>query len=259
MRSPSDSFSSQQAEFPATHWSTVLAAGEEGSPQARDALTRICEKYWYPLYAYVRRRGYRHQDAQDLTQSFLAVLLEKNYLRMACRERGKFRSFLLSSLKHFLANEWDRSHAQKRGGGQVALWSELPDAEARYEHETPDPFPAEVLFDRRWALTLLEESTRRLREEWGQDGKGEIFERLKVFLAFDSEWPSYEDLSRELGLSEGAVKVTVCRLRRRFREILCEEIAHTVERSEEVEGEIRYLIKVLKSGGTRNPSERLLQ
>ena len=233
--------------FATTRWSLVLAAGNPSSPQSAAALAALCETYWYPLYAYVRRRGHDADDAQDLTQTFFARLLEKNDLAAARRERGKFRSFLLTSLKHFLANEWDRERAQKRGGGRPSLSIDFGTAEDRYRREPSHELTAEKVFERRWALVLLENVLARLHEESVQAGKSGIFDRLKVFLTGEQPAVSSGQLAAELEMTEGALKLAVHRLRRRYRELLRAEIAQTVADSKEIDQEIRDLFAAISS------------
>lgn len=227
--------------FPTTHWSVVLSAGEEDSAQATEALGRLCQTYWYPLYAYVRRRGYAVHDAQDLTQEFFARLLEKNFLNAVRQERGKFRWFLLSALKRFLANEWNHDRAAKRGGSHNLLSLDEETAEGRYRLEIADHLTPEKLFDQRWALTLLEQAQEQLRGEYETTGRGPLFEQLKVFLSGDRTPVSRSEAGTALGLNEGAVNVAVHRLRQRFRDCLREQIAQTVLTPAEVEEEIRQL------------------
>ena len=231
--------------FHTTHWSVVLAAGQARSPDSRRALETLCETYWYPLYAYVRRRGYSADDAQDLTQEFFARLLEKESLRVANRERGKFRSFLLGSLDHFLAKEWRRAGAQKRGGGHVLLSLDIEDAERRYCLEPSHDLTAEKAFERRWALNLLEETLSKLRDEYGRGDKLKLFEHLKPYLGGDKGTVPYRQIAAELGMTEGAVKVAVHRLRRRCRDLLRAEIAQTVAGPEEVDEELRDLFNAV--------------
>ena len=242
---------SGKADFPSTHWSAILSAGSEESPQARDALERICRSYWFPLYAFLRRKGHPYAEAQDLTQQFLLHILEKHSIRSAQRERGKFRSFLLTSLNHFLTDEWRRQTAQKRGGGQVISLSAFSDAESRFQSEPLQELSPDCTFDKTWALTLLEKTLARLRQEWARSGKEAFFDRLKGFILAAAQAPPYRELAAEASTTEAAVKMTICRLRRRFREILCDEIAQTVERPEEIEEEIQYFIKVLTSNAAR--------
>ena len=231
---PDDSTNARNNAFVPTRWTVVLAAGHAESPHARRALEELCQAYWYPLYAYVRRRGYGAHEAEDLTQDFFARLLAKNYLADVEREKGKFRSFLLASLKHFLANEWDRAHAQKRGGVQTIL---SLDAETRYRAEPADELTADKLLDRQWALALLDQVLTRLEVE--TDAKQ--FATLKRFLTADKDKIPYSEAAGKLGTSEGAVKVAVHRLRKRYRLLLREEIAHTVASPAEIDEEIRHL------------------
>jgi RNA polymerase sigma-70 factor (ECF subfamily) len=232
-------------QFATTRWSVVLAAGNDESPGSREALARLCETYWYPLYAFARRWGHTADEAQDLTQGFFARLLEKHYLGDVRPERGRFRSFLLASLKHFLLNERDRVLAQKRGGGHVPVPLEIDTAEGRYRLEPSDTATPETIFERRWALTLLDRVGARLREEYAESDRKELFERLEGFLTGQSATPKYAEVGEALGMTEGAVKVAVHRLRRRFGEVLRDEIADTVADPADIEDEIRYLFKVL--------------
>ncbi|MDD2707271.1 MAG: sigma factor [Verrucomicrobiae bacterium] len=238
----------KRADFPATHWSTVLTAGEEESSRVSGALERICEKYWYPLYAFVRRKGYPHAEAQDLTQQFLLHLLEKNSIRRARQERGKFRSFLLTSLNHFLADDWKRQSAQKRGGGQVISLDGLAEAEMRFQQEDGGEMRPDKAFEKAWAMTLLEKAMIRLRREWAEDGKETLFDLLKEFILAGPNLPPYRHLGGKCRMTEGALKMAVCRMRRQFREILCDEMGQTVEHPGEIEEEIRYFIKVMTEG-----------
>jgi RNA polymerase sigma-70 factor (ECF subfamily) len=234
-----------RALFVTTHWSQVLAAANQASPNSDDALETLCRAYWYPLYAYVRRRGHSPDDAEDLTQAFFARLLEKNWLADADRERGRFRSFLLASLKHFLANEWDKAQTQKRGGRVHVIPLETAVAETRYQREPADEAAADKAFDRRWALALLDLVLAGLRDEYHATRKGELFEQLRSTLAGERAAAPYAEIAARLRLSEGAVKVAVHRLRQRYREILREEIAHTVETPAQVEEELRHLFAAL--------------
>lgn len=231
--------------FATTRWTVVLNAQQADSTLAHDALEKLCHAYWYPLYAFVRRQGHDAHDAQDLTQEFFARLLEKNYLEDVDRAKGRFRSFLLAALKHFLANEWDRRRAQKRGGAKTHVPIDNQSAETRYGLEPAHDQSPEKLFERRWALTLLDQVLNRLREEFVAAGKVEQFDELKITLTADRRSVPYTDLGARLGLSEGAVKVAVHRLRQRYREVLRAEIAHTVARPSDVEEEIRHLFAAL--------------
>jgi len=236
-------------EFVTTHWSVVLSAKRTDSTGARNALETLCHGYWFPLYAYVRRQGHDVHDAQDLTQEFFARLLEKNYLADVAREKGRFRSFLLAALKHFLANEWNRARAQKRGGGQVFVPLDPGDAETRYGVDPSHEESADKLYERRWALTLLDLVMSRLRTEHETSGKGELFDALKGCLMGERSSLPYTELGAKLGMSEGAVKVAVHRLRERYRKLLREEIANTVGSESEVEDELRHLMAALTSQG----------
>jgi RNA polymerase sigma-70 factor (ECF subfamily) len=234
----------RQSVFATTHWSVVLTAGRSDVPQARDALEKLCQTYWYPLYAYVRRRGYARADAEDLTQAFFAWLLERDWLGVADQQRGRFRSFLLISISNFLANEWDKARTQKRGGGRIVS---LPfdDAEAGCAREPVDNATPEQSFEWRWALTLLEQVMNRLSAEFARDGKAELFEALKPCLLGERTTQPYATLASKLAMTEGSVKVAVHRLRQRYRQLLRDEIANTVAKPEEVEEELRYLFAVL--------------
>jgi RNA polymerase sigma factor (sigma-70 family) len=237
--------------FVTTHWSVVLTAGGSDTTGARDALAKLCQTYWYPLYAYVRRRNFSPPDAEDLTQEFFARFLEHNWVGNADREKGRFRTFLLSAVNHFLANEWDKARAQKRGGGAPLLPLQFDTAETRYGREPADNVTPEQHFERRWAMTLLEAVVNRLQKEYEQDGKAELFAALNPCLVGDRTAQPYEALASKLGVSEGAVKSAVHRLRQRYRQLLRDEIAHTVAGPGEVEEELRYLIAVL--GGRPSP------
>jgi RNA polymerase sigma factor (sigma-70 family) len=245
-REPRSAVKAGGRRFATTRWSQVIAAGAEQTRDSRDALARLCELYWYPLYAYVRRWGYDADQAQDLTQEFFARLLEKHYLRAADPARGRFRSFLLASLKHFLSNERDRVAAVKRGGRTTVVPLEFENAEGRYSREPPDNETPETIYERRWALTLLERTLARLRGEFDDAGKSAAFSRLEGYLTGEQETLPYAELGAALGLSEGAVKVTVHRLRRRFGALLREEIAETVSDPAQVDDEVRELFRALK-------------
>ena len=233
--------------FASTQWSLVIAAGRQSSPAAKDALALLCKAYWAPLYAYVRRRGYSVADAQDLTQEFFTRLIEKNYLKSATPDRGRFRSFLLGSMKHFLINEWDRSNAKKRGGGAPHMSFEFADAETALIQDAFRKLTPEELFERRWALAVIDRALARLEREFVRAGKSELFNSLKAYLVDGSDGTSYAEMAILIGTSEGAVKVSAHRMRRRFRELLRAEIARTVATAEEIDDEVRHLIDVLGS------------
>ena len=231
------------SQFPTTRWSLVVAAGDSKRKEIRSALASLCENYWYPLYAYLRRRGYSADQAQDLTQEFFIRVLEGRYLDRADPEKGRFRAFLLTSLKFFVADEEDRSRAQKRGGGAL-LPLEASSGEERYQREPAHNETPERIFERRWALSVLERVVEKLRDEFVRHGRLEHFERLKVFLLGHSDAP-YAALAREMNTSEGALKVVIHRLRKRYRELFRQEIADTVASPAEVESELRFLADVL--------------
>jgi RNA polymerase sigma factor (sigma-70 family) len=228
--------------FPTTQWTLVFSAGSAADPQNRDALAALCSSYWYPIYAYIRRRGSSAQDAQDLTQEFFTRVVEKRYMDRADPRKGRFRQFLLMCVNHFLADEWDRSQAQKRGGplGPEPAW-----CEKLYEQEPADTETPERIFERRWALTLIERALEGVRDEFAADGRSADFEKLRVFLAGPGEGASYAETAAAMGVKQEALRMAVHRLRRRYRDRLRSEIARTVAAPEEVEPEIRYLLGVL--------------
>ncbi len=233
--------------FVTTHWSMVLNARNGDSAQADEAMSRLCRAYWYPLYAYVRRQGYPPDQAQDLTQEFFARLLARNYLRSIDRQKGKFRWFLLTAMEHFLAKEWRDAHRLKRGGGQIILSLDDKDAEDRYKYEPAEPMTAQRIYERRWALTLLEQAMAKLREEFAANGKAEVFDALQVFLSGERADVTQAQAGSGLSMSEGAVSVAVHRMRKRYAELLRAEIANTVSSPEEVEEELRHLLAVVSS------------
>ncbi len=230
-------------QFPTTRWTLVVAAGDPDLKAARSALASLCENYWYPLYAYLRRRGYSSEEAQDLTQEFFVRVLEGRYLDRAQPEKGRFRAFMLTSLKFFVADEGDRARAQKRGAGLV-LPLEFSSGEERYQREPSHDETPERIFERRWALSVLDRVIERLRVEFVQGGRSAHFDHLKVFLLGQPDVP-YAVLARELNTSEGALKVAIHRLRRRYRELFRREIADTVSDPAEVESELRHLAATL--------------
>jgi len=239
---------SPRPTFVTTHWSVVVTAGRSDTTRARDALARLCQTYWFPLYTYVRRRGNSPEDAKDLTQEFFARLLERNWVANADQEKGRFRSFLLSAMNHFLADEWDKARAQKRGGGVAPLPLQLDTAETRYGVEPADNVTPERSFERRWALTLLDEVLIRLRVEYAHEGKTDLFAALNPCLVGERTSQPYAELAKRLGMSEAAVKSAVHRLRQRYRQLLRDEIAQTVAGPEEVDDELRHLFAVLAGG-----------
>jgi RNA polymerase sigma-70 factor (ECF subfamily) len=248
MRSASDDSTSETAKprdyFATTQWTMVLTAGRSDSTCARNALAQLCQVYWYPLYAYVRRRGASPADAEDLTQGFFARLLQLDSLANVRREKGKFRSFLLASLNHYLSDEWDRERAQKRGKGRV-ISLEAGVAETRLSREPADTLTPEKLFERKWAMTLLEAVVQRLQREYESAGKDRLFLALRFSIAGEKAAEPYAKLSAKLGLSEPALRVAVHRLRQRYRQLLRDEIARTVATEAEVDGEIQHLYRAL--------------
>jgi RNA polymerase sigma-70 factor (ECF subfamily) len=231
--------------FATTRWTVVVTAGGVESPQSQVALERLCQTYWYPLYAYVRRQGRSPEDAQDLTQEFFARLLAGNWVERADPNRGKFRSFLLTVMNRFLIDEWDKARAQKRGGGVRLLPLQFETAETRYGLDPADRTTPEQVFERRWAMALLEEVLRRLRNEYKVDGKEETFAALNSCLVGERADQPYAELAVKLGTSEGTIKSAVHRMRQRYRQLLREEIAHTVTTPDEVNEELRHLFSVL--------------
>lgn len=232
--------------FHTTQWSVIAAAGgSEDESAARRGLAALCEAYWYPLYAFVRRQGYRAEDAQDLTQAFFAQFIERQDVRDVRRDRGRFRSYLLASAKHFMLNDLERRRALKRGGGLPAVPLEFEHAERRYANEPVDVRTPETIFDRRWALTVLDRTLARLQREAEADDKAREFDRLKSCLTVDGADGEYRELGAPLGMSAGAVKVAVHRLRRRYRMALREEISATVLTDEAVDDELQHLIRIL--------------
>ena len=232
--------------FTATHWSLVLAAGGTDSSSARPALARLLETYWYPLYAFIRRKGRDAEEACDLTQEFLARLLERNLLRAADPAKGKFRTFLLSALERFLVDEWRREGRKKRGGGRAPLSLSVLDAEGRYRLEPADNLTPERIYERRWAITLLEQGLRRLEEECAAAGREAHFAAVKPVLVGEDQVRAYAAIAADLKMTEGALKTLVHRLRRRFRVLLRAEIAQTVSDPGDVAEEIQHLFQSLK-------------
>ena len=231
--------------FHTTHWTVVLAAARTDGPQAHEALGKLCRTYWYPLYAYVRRRGYSEHDAEDLTQGFFAHVIERDSIQRVARDKGRFRSFLLAAFNYFIADERDRSEARKRGGKCEILSLNVRDAESRYVNEPAHEQSPEKIFEHRWAMTVLDQVLSQLAQEFTDAGKRELFERLQPFLVKGTVASTYADAAREFGLSEDALKKAVQRMRRRYHQLFREEIAKTVSGPEEVEDELRHLCAVL--------------
>jgi RNA polymerase sigma factor (sigma-70 family) len=245
---PTPKTSAARDIFATTHWTAVLTAGRGSSPQADVALEELCRTYWFPLYAYVRRQGHTREDAEDLTQGFFARLLEKNYLEGVSSDKGKFRSFLLMAVKRFLANEWDRANRQKRGGGAMVLSLDWQDADQRYQINPVDTLSPDKLFDRAWAVTVLEQVITRLRDESAAEGKARQYEQLRAFLMVGKSDIPYTQVAATLGLTEGAVRVAVHRLRQRYRELLRREIAQTLSDPTQVDEELQALFTALAAG-----------
>jgi len=229
--------------FASTHWSMVLLAGHKSSPDAAAALATLCATYWFPLYAYVRR-GHNVNEAQDLTQDFFAQLLEKDYVAEADPERGRFRAFLLTSFKHFLSKERGKARAQKRGGGRLPLSLDLDSGESRYVSGPADRLTPEQLYDRQWAVTLLEGVMGRLELEMRESGRGDHFDKLKEFIVSSSQGATYAKTAESLGTTEAAAKMATHRMRKRYRELLRQEVAETIEHVADVEDEIRSLFAI---------------
>ena len=244
--SPRDDTPAIARRFATTRWSLVLAAGQRGTSEADQALETLCRAYWYPLYAEARRRGLSAEDASDRVQGFFARLLESDGLAVADQQRGRFRSFLLGAFGNFLANEWDREHALKRGGGRAIVSLDLDLTESRYRADPVDEATPERIFDRRWALSLIQRALGRLQDEYGQGGKADLFDALKPVLTGDRDL-KYADLARSLAMTEGALKVAVHRLRGRCGALIRDEVAQTVDAPDETEDELRHLFAALGS------------
>lgn len=234
-----------QQRFLTTRWSMVLEAADPTSPTSAVSLNLLCDAYWYPLYVFVRRQGYKPAEAEDLTQAFFARVLERRSLADVEPEKGRFRSFLLVCMRRFLVNEWAHDTALKRGGGRRPLRLDLQDAEARYAGDCAQDLPPERIFERRWAMTVLERACDALAEEFKEAGKARLFAELKVYLTARTTGPKYAEVAERLNMSEAAVKVTVHRLRERYRDAIRAEIRGTVRDDEEVEDEIRDLFAAL--------------
>jgi RNA polymerase sigma-70 factor (ECF subfamily) len=231
--------------FATTRWTVVLAAGQRSTPQADRALDELCRGYWFPLYAYVRRRGHSREDAEDLTQAFFAKLLEKNYLEGLSAERGRFRAFLLAALKHFLGHEWDRARCAKRGGGLAQLSIDWGNADTHFQLASPGPSP-DLAFDREWAVALLEQVLSRLEQESAAAGKGPLFEHLRPVLMHGKGAVALSKTASALAMSDGAVRVAAHRLRRRYRELLREEVSQTVADPALLEDEMQSLFRAFE-------------
>jgi len=234
-------------QFATTRWSIVVAAGHQSSLDSRRALATLCEAYWYPLYAYARRRVADANEAQDLTQAFFTELLEQNYVGSATPGRGRFRAFLLTAFKHFLSKQWEKAKTQKRGGGRAPISLDFSEADSSLRIEPAAGLTAEQFYDQQWAIALLGQIMERLAREFNDRGKGKRFDALKGFLIGDHAGASYAEVAARLNLTEAAAKQAASRMRRRYRELLREEIAQTVASPDEVEDEIRSLFQTLGS------------
>ncbi len=230
--------------FATTHWSVVLSAADTAAPQGQAALEELCRVYWYPLYTYVRRQGHSSEDAQDLTQEFFARFLARKYFRLADRQRGRFRSFLLTSLKHFLINEWERASAEKRGP-RATIPIDTVLAESLYSREASNELPADRTYERNWAIATLKRVRDRLEQDYARQGKAERFSQLEKFLPGQRGELTYAEAAALLGVAEGTLKSDVNRLKKRYRELVRAEIASTVASPGEIDDELRYLIVVL--------------
>jgi len=240
-----NSKSTGRQRFATTHWSVISAAGKSSSPQQKQALETLCQSYWFPLYAYLRRRGYDTHQAEDLTQAFFAHILEKKDLQTVDPKYGKFRSFLLVRLKYFLSDERDRAQAKKRGGGKNILSLSIQNAEGQYALEPAIKLSPEMLFEKSWALTVLERTMGQLETEMAEKNKQKLFDCLKVYLTTDKDVIPYQDMAAELEMTEGSVRVAVHRLRRRYRKLLRDEIAQTVGDEDKIDEEMGCLFAAL--------------
>src|SRR6266566_4691916 len=247
--SESDSARADRAQFTTTHWSVVVAAGDSSAPTAQPALEQLCRAYWYPLYAFLRRLGHSSTDAQDLTQGFFAYLLKRRLVARANPQAGRFRSFLLASLKHFLAHEHERATALKRGGGQTVLSLDQFDPEERYAMEPSDNATPEAIYDQRWARQQVENALRRLRADYASAGRGPLIDLLKDYVWGDKNALTLAQIATQIDLTEEAVKKAVQRLRQRFRDCLRAEVAQTVATPDQIDDELRHLRATLSAAG----------
>ena len=244
-----DSTASGRVQFANTHWSVVLMAGQSGSPLCGEALESLCTSYWPPIYAFLHRKGYAPADAKDLTQEFFATFLEKDFLSSVNPAKGKFRSFLLASLKHFLANAWDRARAEKRGGKYSFVSLDEQTGEGQYNLGTASKITPEELFDRQWALTVFEQTLHRLKSQWEADGKSARFKELYIYLSSEPVAGAYAGVGARLQMSNEAVAAEVHRMRKQFGELLRKEIGRTVTSPVEIEEEMRFLREVFSKQG----------
>jgi len=245
VRDPSSASSSPARAFLTTRWSLVVQARSPQAAEARTALAELCEAYWYPLYAFVRRRGEDRERAADLTQGFFAQFIERNSVERADPEKGRFRAYLLGSLKHFMASEWSREQAAKRGGGAVPLSLDFTAADEKYAAGLESTETPESLYERAWTLALLERVLARLRAEYQESGRGELFDALEGELTAATGGESLREIGARMGMRESAIKVAAHRLRRRYRQRLRDEVAQTVEDPSEVDGELQALFRAL--------------
>ncbi len=244
-KSRENSVSSNRPRFATTHWSVVLAAGKSSSENQKQALETLCQSYWFPLYAYLRRRGYDNHQAEDFTQAFFAHILEKHKLRTADPKYGKFRSFLLIRLKGFVSDERDRAQAQKRGGGRKIFSLSFQNAEGQYALEPAEQLSPEMLFEKSWALTVLERTMDQLEADMAKKNKQKLFEHLKVYLTTEKDVIPYQNMAEELDMTEGSIRVAVHRLRRQYRKLLRDEISQTVADEDQIDEEMGCLFAAL--------------
>src|SRR5436190_1310575 len=244
---PRESALDSPRAFATTHWSVVMSAGKDESAPAQRALETLCRAYWYPIYVYVRRKGHGPDDAQDLTQEFFAQLISKHHLRLADRNKGKFRTFLLATLDYFLAREWNKAHRQKRGGQFIFISLDQQTPEQRYRLEPADNDTPEKRFSREWALAVLKQAMDALERECEGNGKGSLFREARNLLSGERDSGAYAGISQSLGLAAGAARMAVLRLRQRHGELLRAELAKTVSRADEVDEEMRFLLQALST------------
>lgn len=233
--------------FATTRWSLVLAAADLRDSTGRHALETLCEAYWFPIYAFIRGRGRSAVDAQDLTQEFFATLLDKQYLQTADPDRGRFRAFLLTMVKHFLSNEREKAGALKRGGAVRLISIDANLSEQRYQSQPAAARTAEQAYDRQWAMSVIDQSLTRLRESYTQEGKSDLYQQLLPLLAPATDNPTYNAIGMELGFSEGAIKMAVQRMRQRYRDLLRQEVASTLNTGDDLNDEINRLIVAVRS------------
>lgn len=224
-----------------TQWSSIILLKDLKNPEAQIALANLFKKYWTPLYIYVRRKGYNVEDSQDLVQGFFTDLIEKEYLKKADKEKGRFRSFLLSSMNHYLINEWDKKKALKRGGDKIILSLDFEEAEGNYKKEPSSSLSPDKIYERQWVVSLLNMVLDKLKQEFTENGKEQVYEEIKGCMTYEDTDTTYSEIAQKLGMSEGAIKVTIHRARKRFKELLHNEIMQTVANPNEIDDEIRYL------------------